>query len=411
MMAGSVQADTARLVPLGLFVGNRKTSMHRILRMLPTLALMLVAFAAGTPVARADEPGFNLDLRAGPAVWKEEYWDIDPQNLEKFLEVYRQEVYSFERHFPGYRGYTVLTSIPAKAPARAVATAGAAPPHAADSLIRPHYGIRLEGKTLTERSINVGKLIAATHNVIVIHHFATWADADRAPAAFAKAYADKHNGGDVWEHLAATLFPLANNYWETYFRLVSTGFPANDIAPGTDADNFNLDPRPEPSRMVKEYWDVTAENLTAFLKAYADESYPTTRKVKGHRGVSIITTCPPGPNDAPLTALARKSFPLGGPKEFYVPQRGMLMDGQIRTDRSINFSAIFRNTFTVITYHHMATGADRLMGDVLQQIYGAEHNGADRLEVMRRNFFPYARNHWDMSYRVAETSFTPRIAK
>jgi hypothetical protein len=384
-------------------LGKSEENMHRILRMLPVLASLLMALATA---AYADEPGFNLDLRAGPAVWKEEYWDIEPQDLGKFLDVYRQEVYGIERHISGYRGYTVLTSIPAKAQATPVAAA-----HSEDSLIRSHYGIRLEGKTLTERSINVGKLIGATHNVIVIHHFATWADADKAPAAFAKAYADKHNGADVWEHLAATLFPLANNYWETYFRLVTTGFPTNGTATGEDADNFNLEPRPEPSRMVKEYWDVTPENLSAFLKAYADESYPTTRQVRGHRGVSIITTFPPGPHDAPLTALAKKNFPLGGPPEFYVPQRGVMMDRTIRTDRSINFSSVFRSTFTVITYHHMATGADRLMGDVLQQIYGAQHNGADRLEVMRRDFFPYARNHWDMSYRVLETSFTPQAAK
>ena len=103
---------------------------------------------------------------------------------------------------------------------------------------------------MTERSINIGLFIRRTHNMIVVHHFQTWADAAAFKAALAKLYADEHAGADINEHLAQTLYPLANNVYETTFRLIETALPPVAAAPTktSDADGLNLDPRPEPSR-------------------------------------------------------------------------------------------------------------------------------------------------------------------
>jgi len=373
---------------------------------------LLAAFIVATfilmgvvhPAAVGDADGINLDLQPGPAVWREEYWEVKPEKLDEFVNVYRREVYSISRRIPGYRGYTFLTLLP---PAQGEPQSTVRPADTG-SLIRPHYGIHLEGKILTGRSINVGLLLARTHNVIIIHHCRNWTDADKFRDAFAQIYAKEHNGADVWERLSKTLFPLANNYWDTYFRLIKTGFLSSDVppGPGADADGLNLNPRPEPSRWVKEYWDIDPLELDAFLHAYENESYSVARKVPGHRGVSIITTFPPGEGEPQQTAFSRRNYPLGGFQKFILPQPGLLMDGEIRTDRSINFSSLFMNTYTVITYHHLVTGASALT-QTMNKIYADEHNGADRIKHITNVMFPHVRNHWDMVYRMIETSFTP----
>jgi hypothetical protein len=84
----------------------------------------------------------------------------------------------------------------------------------------------------------------------------------------------------------------------------------------------------------------------------------------------------------------------------------MLLDGAIRTDESFNASAMFRDTFSIITYQTLETGSDKLTSS-MDAIYAREHGGASRVEQVKKIMFPFARNHWDLVYRMIETSFTP----
>jgi hypothetical protein len=348
---------------------------------------------------RAEAP---VDFRPGPVVWQEEYWDVKPHKLDEFMAAYRAEVYSIARHIHGYRGCTVLTSLPEDGAPPAPQRADAQP------LISPHYGLYTGGKTLTERQVNLGLLIQKTHNVIIIHHYQTWADADLFPIAFAQAYAAKHGGETVADGLSKRLYPLANNTWSAYYRMVETGFPAHytGAVSGGDADGLDLEPHAEPSRWVKEFFLVDPANVDRFLRAYEHDSYASSRQVVGHRGVTAITSIPALSGAGRQTPHSKIVYPLGGSPDFFLPHPGMLLDGTIRTDESINLSSMFRNTFSIVTYQALATGADPLTTS-MNAIYAQQHNGASRVEQVKKTMFPMARNHWDMVYRMIETSFTP----
>lgn len=252
------------------------------------LAALLIAGLIRSSAA-SDAPVSGM--RPGPAVWIEEYWDVKPGRLENFVKVYKSEVYALSRKMPGYRGYTLLTNIPDE-------TGFPPVPRQPEAMLTPHYGIQLQAKTLTQRSIDLGNLLRRTHNVIVIHNLQTWADAQSFRANMDKAYAGAHGGAKLADHLAATLFPLANNYWETPFRLVETGLPVN-AKKGQDAGGLDLEPHASsPAEWYKEYFEVTAEDLPAFVEAYRHNTFATMSKIPGYKGVTIVTTLAPSAAEA-----------------------------------------------------------------------------------------------------------------
>jgi hypothetical protein len=253
--------------------------MKRAYLLLLVLCSCARAQAAAAPTINPSAP---VDFRPGPVVWQEEFWDIKPDKLDEFMAAYRTEVYSIRRHIHGYRGYTVLTTLPKDR----TAPQPPEPAGAYQNFISPHYGLYTGSGVLTERSINIGILIRRTHNLIIIQHFQTWADADAYPAAFAAAYSAAHNGETPAEGLAKRLYPFVNNTWSTYYRLVETGFPAHytGAATGNDADGLNLEPHPEPSYWVKEFFLVDPANAARFQEAYEHDSYAYSRQVRGHHG-------------------------------------------------------------------------------------------------------------------------------
>jgi hypothetical protein len=126
-------------------------------------------------------------------------------------------------------------------------------------------------------------------------------------------------------------------------------------------------------------------------------------KIPGYKGVTIVTTLAPDAAEA-----ARSKFHgemLGGPNQLYVPQPGVMMDGTIRTDTSINYSLLFKPTFTIITYYQFPPGVKML--EEMQRIFSQDHPGEDRIKKITREFFTHIQNHWDMHYRAIETSFVP----
>jgi hypothetical protein len=229
----------------------------------------------------------------------------------------------------------------------------------------------------------------------------------------ATAYAKAHNGAEMQASLAKTLYPLANNTWDTYFRMIETGFPPHFTgkATGNDADSLNLEPHAEPIRWVKEFFLVDEKDLTAIMDAYDKYSFEAVRLMRGDSGVSAITSLPPRPGEAPQTAYSKQHYPLGGFDEFLIPQKGVLMDGTFPIETSANFSALFRKTFTLVTYQHQQSGADMLMSSTLDAAFAEKHPGETSTQLLQKHFFPLARNHWDIRYRLIETSFAPGESK
>jgi len=364
------------------------------------LAATWVATLAASPAAAAEPAApYDSGMHAGPAVWIEEYWDVKPESLEEFVRVYRSEVYSITRRIPGYRGYTVITNIQD-------ATGRPQKGRTPDKMITTHYGIFMQGKVLTERAVDIGNLLRQTHNVIVIHHLQDWRDAPGFRRSMAELYAKEHGGADLWDHLSGTLFPLANNYWETTFRMAETGLDAGVAKPGNDADGLDLEPHPSSKGWFKEYFDVPQQNLARFFDVYRNNTLKVMRPLPGYEGVTFVTTLPPDKAEAKRSGY--RGEPLGGPDAFYVPQRGVRIDGKVRTDTAVNYSSLFRNTFTVITYYQLPWDVDMMRG--MQKNYELTNPGEDRIKHVTQVFFPLSNNHWDMWYRCIETSFVPVAA-
>jgi hypothetical protein len=341
----------------------------------------------------------NNELHPGPAAWLEEYWDVKPDRFDEFVKTYREQVYSLARRVPGYRGYVFLTNIPDPA----------APTHPnlfGEKMIIPHYGVHMNGTTFTGRAVNIGNLIRRTHNVVIVHTLRSWADADAFRGQMDKLFAQQSKGEKLGDHLAKTLYPLANNFWEADFHLQQMGVPLEPgvVTKGKDADGLNLQPQPSNSSWYKEYFQVDPQELSAFLDAY-EETYDVMRPIPGYRGVSVVTSI------APTGAEAERSHyrnqVLGGSPEMFVPFPGMLMDGSIKTDTAINFSALFKQTFTIITYYEVPWDAKLL--EPMQKNWEALGNQGDRLAHVTQKLFPHARNHWDMQYRAIETSLVPVV--
>jgi hypothetical protein len=356
-------------------------------------ALAGLALAADAPTATGN------GMHPGPAVWIEEYWDVKPEHFEEFARLYRAEVYSLTRRIHGYRGYTFLTNLPDE---QNRPRKGRTP----EKMITTHYGIHLQGKLLTERAIDIGNLLRQTHNVVIVHHLADWRAADSFRQTMEALYARDHGGANLWDHLSEVLFPLANNFWETRFRMAETGLDASLARPGRDADGLDLEPHASATGWFKEYFEVLPKDLDAFFDVYRNNTLAVMKPLPGYQGVTFVTSLPPGPAEARRTYYNGQL--LGGPDSFYVPQPGVRIDGAVRTDTSVNYSMLFRKTFTVITYYQLPWDVDMLAG--MQKNYELTHPGEDRIKHVTQVFFPLSQNHWDMFYRAIETSFVPSVA-
>jgi len=80
-----------------------------------------------------------------------------------------------------------------------------------------------------------------------------------------------------------------------------------------DLHEEDLEPYPSQTAWFKEYFEVEAGELEAFLKAY-DETYAVMRGIPGYRGVTIVTTIPPNSTDARRTKYTSQQ--LGGSTEL-----------------------------------------------------------------------------------------------
>ena len=97
---------------------------------------------------------------------------------------------------------------------------------------------------------------------------------------------------------------------------------------------------------------------------------------------------------------------LGGSDEFVVPYPGMLMDGIIRTDHSINAGALFKRTYNVKVMHYIETWEDQANWlTALLEIYADANDGASPWKLFEQTLFPLVNNHWDFPYRAIETSY------
>ncbi|MEX2123985.1 MAG: hypothetical protein WD795_08835 [Woeseia sp.] len=123
-------------------------------------------------------------------------------------------------------------------------------------------------------------------------------------------YAKEHDGRNLWGHLSETVFVLANNYWETSFRMIETGLDIPPARPGNDADGLDLEPRPSSTGWFKEYFDVLPKGMDKFLDVYRNNTLAVMKSLAGYEGVTFVTTLPPGKAEATRSKYRGVFFPL-----------------------------------------------------------------------------------------------------
>ena len=197
--------------------------MRKMLRIfLVSVTWMLLA----TMAARAENVSQEkLNPVPGPQIWVEEYLHIKPEKFDRFMEIYRERIYPVLRTTTGYRGQTVITSLPPKEGIPKMDFAGEnlvlGPP---ETLFPAHPGINLDG-TRTDRMVHLGSLLKGKFNVIIIHHIDSWKSFESWIPEFQQNWRNANNGQDMWDSLQDEFFSdIVINHWDTVYRVVETSF-------------------------------------------------------------------------------------------------------------------------------------------------------------------------------------------
>ena len=72
-----------------------------MLRVHPYVSFLLLGLCASVAGAQGSPSNPVPTMRAGPAVWIEEYWDVKPEHFDEFFRVYKRDVYALARKVPG----------------------------------------------------------------------------------------------------------------------------------------------------------------------------------------------------------------------------------------------------------------------------------------------------------------------
>lgn len=197
--------------------------MKRLLRLF-VIPLFCAAAGIGS-VQAAEVTQKQLEPVPGPQLWVEEHWHIKPESFDRFMEIYKARIYPVLRTTTGYRGYTVVTSLPPKGGIPNIEFGGEnltlGPP---DTLFPPHPGINLGG-TRTDRMVHLGSLLKDKFNVIIIHHIDNWKSFESWIPEFQENWRKANNGEDMWDSLQDEFFSeIVINHWDTVYRVVETSY-------------------------------------------------------------------------------------------------------------------------------------------------------------------------------------------
>lgn len=190
------------------------------------LNVVLLATALGfSPATAGNVSQKQLDPVPGPQLWIEEHWKIKPEKFDAFMKIYRERIYPVLRTTTGYRGYSVITSLPPKEGLPKMDFAGEdmvlGPP--ADLFPR-HPGINLKG-TRTDHMVHLGSLLRNEFNIVIIHHIDSWKSFETWIPEFQENWRKANGGKDMWDSLQEEFFTdIVINHWDTVYRVVETSF-------------------------------------------------------------------------------------------------------------------------------------------------------------------------------------------
>lgn len=162
----------------------------------------------------------------------------------------------------------------------------------------------------------------------------------------------------------------------------------------------------KPRFVIEEYHLVKPGKEEEVIAWYLKNIVPVLQTYPGYIGMEVLSNSSDASVKDPEIAKL-----IGLPKTDILPHLGIMMDGQIRTDRSINFHSVLQNQFTLMYRHYLSdeasfkalmegheTRGDGLSSESLPAKWRKIH-GTDLWDTMAKEYFVDIDNHWDIVYR------------
>ncbi len=174
------------------------------------------------PKKGKDADGLNLAPYTGALNLNIEYARIKPGREQAYFDTLRDGLFNAIRVNPGYRGMSAVTSIP-PLPSEGHIDLEGAQLGSPDSQFVWERGMLLGGKERTDRYINFGQAFQNWFNVFYVHYFAPDNPGMASQARF-DIFAKKHEGKNLRDFYANTLFYEETNHFENNYRMVAQSF-------------------------------------------------------------------------------------------------------------------------------------------------------------------------------------------
>lgn len=182
---------------------------------LPALALALFITQ---PVFGATKSN-AVSEKSCNAVWIEEHWNVKPDKIDSFVDIYKNQIIPVLAEAKGYAGYEIVSTTPSpEVPTMDFAGSSLqlGPP---DNMFAPHPGLNING-VRTNYMVHLETLLKGQFNIIIIHKIDTWKNFETWIPEFEAIWSKRHDGRNMWEDLQKDFFPMAINHWDTVYRVV-----------------------------------------------------------------------------------------------------------------------------------------------------------------------------------------------
>jgi hypothetical protein len=161
----------------------------------------------------------------------------------------------------------------------------------------------------------------------------------------------------------------------------------------------------KPLIVIEEYHLVKEGKEQAVIDYYLKMVEPVLREFDGYMGMTILS-----PFAGPITNPSVAPY-IGIAENVIVPHLGLMLDGEVRTDRQLVMHSVLRGTFNLMYRHYFAdetSFANVMKGhDVPQGLMDPAtfpgkwqaRYGANVWDQMAKEYFSMIKNHWDVAYR------------
>lgn len=162
----------------------------------------------------------------------------------------------------------------------------------------------------------------------------------------------------------------------------------------------------KPRFVIEEYHLVKPGKEQEVINWYLTKLEPVLKTYPGYLGMEILSTQSDGSvKDPEISRL------IGLPDKVILPHLGIMIDGEVRTDKQINLHAMLRGQYNLMYRHYLADedSFKKLMegherageGSNPESLPGRwkKMYGTELWDTMAKEYFVNLDNHYDVVYR------------